>query len=130
MTEDLISTTFEMAAEIGGDLAAAIYANYFARCPGSQALMSHIDDIVRGKMLEELYRLLMLSDYSGEQGYLNFEMKNHKLAYSVEAHMYGNLLAAILDTVRDAIGDQWQPSFEAAWQQRINDLTLEIQHRI
>jgi hypothetical protein len=44
--------------------------------------------------------------------------------------MYGNLLAAILDTVRDAIGDQWQPSFEAAWQQRINDLTLEIQHRI
>ena len=107
MTEDLISTTFEMAAEIGGDLAPAIYANYFARCPGSQALMSHIDDIVRGKMLEEVYRLLMLSDYSGEQGYLNFEMKNHKLAYSVEAHMYGNLLAAILDTVRDAIGDQW-----------------------
>lgn len=130
MTEDLISTNFEMAAEIGGDLAPAIYANYFARCPGSQALMSHIDDIVRGKMLEEVYRLLMLSDYSGEQGYLNFEMKNHKLAYSVEAHMYGNLLAAILDTVRDAIGDQWQPSFEAAWQQRINDLTLEIQHRI
>jgi hypothetical protein len=130
MTEDLISTTFEMAAEIGGDLAPAIYANYFARCPGSQTLMSHIDDIVRGKMLEEVYRLLMLSDYSGEQGYLNFEMKNHKLAYSVEAHMYGNLLAAILDTVRDAIGDQWQPSFEAAWQQRINDLTLEIQHRI
>ena len=130
MTEDLISTTFEMAAEIGGDLAPAIYANYFARCPGSQALMSHIDYIVRGKMLEEVYRLLMLSDYSGEQGYLNFEMKNHKLAYSVEAHMYGNLLAAILDTVRDAIGDQWQPSFEAAWQQRINDLTLEIQHRI
>ena len=130
MTDDLISTTFEMAAEIGGDLAPAIYANYFARCPGSQALMSHIDDIVRGKMLEEVYRLLMLSDYSGEQGYLNFEMKNHKLAYSVEAHMYGNLLAAILDTVRDAIGDQWQPSFEAAWQQRINDLTLEIQHRI
>ncbi len=130
MTEDLISTTFEMAAEIGGDLAPAIYANYFARCPGSQALMSHIDDIVRGKMLEEVYRLLMLSDYSGEQGYLNFEMKNHKLAYSVEAHMYGNLLAAILDTVRDAIGDQWQPSFEAALQQRINDLTLEIQHRI
>jgi hypothetical protein len=130
MTEDLISTTFEMAAEIGGDLAPAIYANYFARCPGSQALMSHIDDIVRGKMLEEVYRLLMLSDYSGEQGYLNFEMKNHKLAYSVEALMYGNLLAAILDTVRDAIGDQWQPSFEAAWQQRINDLTLEIQHRI
>ena len=130
MTEDLISTTFEMAAEIGGDLAPAIYANYFARCPGSQALMSHIDDIVRGKMLEEVYRLLMLSDYSGEQGYLNFEMKNHKLAYSVEAHMYGNLLAAILYTVRDAIGDQWQPSFEAAWQQRINDLTLEIQHRI
>ena len=130
MTEDLISTTFEMAAEIGGHLAPAIYANYFARCPGSQALMSHIDDIVRGKMLEEVYRLLMLSDYSGEQGYLNFEMKNHKLAYSVEAHMYGNLLAAILDTVRDAIGDQWQPSFEAAWQQRINDLTLVIQHRI
>lgn len=130
MTEDLISTTFEMAAEIGGDLAPAIYANYFARCPGSQALMSHIDDIVRGKMLEEVYRLLMLSDYTGEQGYLNFEMKNHKLAYSVEAHMYGNLLAAILDTVRDAIGDQWQPSFETAWQQRINDLTLEIQHRL
>ena len=130
MAEDLVYTSFEMAAELGGDLAPAIYANYFARCPGSQALMSHIDDLVRGKMLDEVYRLLMLDDYREEQGYLNFEIKNHKLAYSVEANMYGNLLAAVQDTVRSTLGDAWQPAIEAAWQQRIGDLTQEINARI
>jgi hypothetical protein len=127
---DLVCESLELAAAAAGDISAAIYADYFARCPGSEALMSHIDHIVRGKMLEEVFRLLMIQDYAGEEGYLNFEMRNHRLAYSVEAHMYANLLDAILATVRTAAADAWTPAFEAAWEKRLADLTAEISARV
>jgi hypothetical protein len=128
--EDLVCVSLELAAEAAGDISAAIYVDYFARCPGSEALMSHIDHLVRGKMLEEVFRLLMTQNYAEEQGYLNFEMRNHRLAYSVEAHMYGNLLDAILATVRTAVGDDWTTAFEAAWQKRLADLSAEISARV
>ena len=128
--EDPVCLSLEIAAEMAGDISPAIYQNYFARCPGSEALMSHIDKLVRGKMLDEVFRLLMVEDYSGEANYLNFEMKNHRLAYSVETHMYGNLLAAIKETVENALGGAWTQSFEHAWQQRLADLLMEIDNRL
>jgi hypothetical protein len=128
--EDPVCLSLEMAGEMAGDISPAIYQNYFARCPGSEALMAHIDELVRGKMLEEVFRLLMLDDYSNESGYLNFEMKNHRLAYSVEAPMYGNLLAAIKETVESSLGDAWTQDFEQAWKQRLESLLGEIDSRL
>jgi len=128
--DDPVCTSLELAAEIAGDISPAIYKNYFARCPGSEALMQHIDELVRGKMLEEVFRLLMLRDYADETGYLNFEMKNHKFAYSVEAQMYANLLTAVLETVRSSVGDAWTKRFEEAWQQRLASLQAEIDSRL
>jgi len=128
--EDPVCTSLEIAGDMAGDISPAIYRNYFARCPGSEALMAHIDELVRGKMLEEVFRLLMLADYASESGYLNFEMKNHRLAYSVEAAMYGNLLTAIKETVETTLGDAWTQGFEQAWQQRLTSLLREIDNRL
>jgi hypothetical protein len=128
--EDPVCISLEIAGEMAGDISPAIYQNYFARCPGSEALMAHIDELVRGKMLDEVFRLLMIEDYTSEANYLNFEMKNHRLAYSVEAHMYGNLLAAIKETVENALGGAWTQSFEQAWQQRLASLLMEIDNRL
>ena len=129
MTEDLVYTSFEIVAESAGDITPSVYEKYFARCPGSEALMTHIDNIVRGRMLDEVYRLLMLEGYTEEQGYLNFEVKNHKLAYSVQPHMYENLLIALKDVIEESLGPQWNDSFDNAWQSRITLLLTEIQTR-
>jgi len=129
MSEDLVYTSFEIVAERAGDISPAVYEKYFARCPGSEALMTHIDSIVRGRMLDEVYRLLMIQGYEEEQGYLNFEVKNHKLAYSVQPHMYENLLSSLKDVIEESLGNDWNESFDQAWQTRIDLLLSEIQTR-
>ena len=127
---DAVNESLELAAEIAGDITPAIYERYFANCPGSEALMSHIDELVQAKMMAEVYRLIMLPSYEDETGYLNFEVDNHSLAYSVEPHMYGNLLEALKDTVEETLGDQWQPQHEQAWQDRLEALLKEINSRV
>ncbi len=126
---NLVITSLELAAETGVDVTPLIYDRYFDNCPGSKALMSHIDDLVRGKMMEEVMRVLMVDDYKDEQSYLNFEVNNHALAYSVEPHMYKNLLDAVKAVVKETIADQWTDDFEKAWDDRIAALSHEIEIR-
>lgn len=128
--EDPVIASLEVAAAQAGDISEEVYKRYFERCPGSQALMSHIDHLIRGKMLDEVLRLIMLPGFSAEQQYLDFEVKNHRLAYSVEPHMYRNLLSALRDVVKDAAGKAWDDDIEVAWQTRIDMLTGEIEARI
>tara|TARA_R110002111_G_scaffold27250_2_gene58585 strand:+ start:2989 stop:3405 length:417 start_codon:yes stop_codon:yes gene_type:complete len=127
---DLVTESLEQAAEIAGDITPAIYQRYFESCPGSEALMSHIDELVRGKMMVEVYRLVMVTDFSDEAAYLTFEVNNHALAYSVEPHMYGNLLNALMDTVAETLGDQWDHKYVSAWEDRLDALTKEIEARL
>lgn len=127
---DPVVDSLELAAELAGDITPAIYDRYFERCPGSEALMSHIDELVRGKMMVEVYRLVMLKDYSDEANYLQFEVNNHALAYSVEPHMYENLLIALTETVMETLGDQWTDELADAWENRSSTLIKEIQARL
>lgn len=124
-----ICLSLELAAEKGGDITPAVYANYFARCEGSEALMSHIDDLVRGKMLNEVFRLLMEPTLAEDAKYLDFEVDNHRRAYMVEPHMYRNLLEALHETVVDVVGEDWTPAMESEWQGRIEELLTEIANR-
>lgn len=127
--EDPVIESLEIAAENAGDINEQVYKRYFERCPGSEALMAHIDNLVRGKMLNEVLRLVMTPDYSEEQQYLDFEVKNHRFAYSVLPHMYTNLLSALRDTVRDAAGASWTTAHDRAWNERIDALASEIAAR-
>ncbi|MBT3897158.1 globin [Pseudomonadales bacterium] len=129
MAKDLVYTSFEIVAEKADDISLAVYKNYFARCPGSKELMTHVDDIVRGRMLDEVYRLMMNEDYSDEESYLNFEVKNHRLAYSVKPDMYGNLLEALKEVIAESLGAEWNDAYELAWQSRIDLFIKEIQNR-
>lgn len=127
---DLVTQSMELAAETAGDFTPMVYDKYFAACPGSEELMSHIDDLVRGKMMVEVYRLMMLDNFEDEAGYLNFEVDNHELAYSVKPNMYDNLLQALKETIADSLGDQWNPDYAQAWDGRIHTLTSEITSRL
>jgi len=126
---DPVYSSLMLAAEKAGDITPAIYNRYFSQCPGSQQLMSHIDELVQGKMMEEVFRLIMVEQYEQESAYLNFEVKNHKYAYSVLPHMYENLLEAVHYTVRAALRKDWSEEFERAWQARISALIGEIEQR-
>lgn len=126
---DKISASFELAAEKSEDITDIIYEKYFASCPGSEALMSHIDQGVKGKMLQEVIRLIMVEDYTQEDQYLNFEVKFHQGSYSVEQHMYGNLLNSVHAAIKELIGGDWTEEFEDAWKNKIALLTQELEKR-
>lgn len=126
---DLVLTSFELAAEKLGDITDAVYARYFADCPGSEELMAHIDPGVKVKMMNEVLRLIMVDNYDDEQSYLNFEIDYHKSSFSVEQHMYGNLLASVQAVIQENLGDDWTTDMAAAWQARISTLQAEIEKR-
>lgn len=125
-TQELMMDSLMMVAEKSGDINTAVYERYFEKSPGSEELMSHIDHLVRGKMMEEVLRLLMLEDISGESQYLTFETKTHEEAYSVMQPMYGSLLTSIWEVVREELAEDWTDEFENAWQERIGSLTEAI----
>jgi len=57
-------------------------------------------------------------------------MDNHALAYSVEPQMYSNLLNALMDTVAELLGDQWDHKMAGAWEDRLDSLSKEIEARL
>ncbi len=118
---DALLASLEQAAEIAGDIAPAIYARYFERCPDSMAIMVHTDEHMRGRMIEEVYRLLMAEDVAQEREYLVFETSNHR-AYGAQPHMYENLLLATQDVVQQALGDNFDGAMKAEWGKRLEDL--------
>lgn len=129
MPDDPILTSLEVAVENSGDITPLVYEKYFARCPDSSALMSHMDDITKGKMMDEVYRLVMTEDYIAESDYLNWEVQNHEYAYNVEPHMYESLFTALVEAVRESVGSQWSSDMETAWLTRCDELRNEIVKR-
>ena len=125
MTDALIERSFELAGERAGDITAAVYEAYFARCPGSRELMKLTDQYMRGRMLESVLVMLMVGSAQEQREYIRFETKSH-LSYGVLPHMYENLLGAVRDTVRSALGGDWTESIEAAWSARLDNILQEI----
>ncbi len=121
-TQNLILSSLEQVAEKMGDINPEVYRRYFRSTPGAKELMDHIDHLVRGKMMEEVMRLLMLEDLSGESDYLAFEMKTHEESYSVVQSMYHSLVTTVRDVIRDGMGDDWNDQYESAWNERCRDL--------
>ena len=59
-----------------------------------ESLMVHMDHVHRGKMMAEIYRLLLAEKLEDEADYLNWEAKNHETAYFVPKHLYPMFMKA------------------------------------
>jgi hypothetical protein len=122
---DLIGTSFEQAAERAGDITAEIYERYYARCPEARAVMQHVDPYMQGRMMTEVLTLVMTEPADLPEGYLVFETANHA-SYGVVLDMYPDLLHAVRDAVRAAVGDDWSDACETAWHDRTAALIARI----
>ena len=123
--QNLIAS-LELASERAGDLTPMVYARYFEKCPESRELMWHLDQLVKGKMLAEIFRLLMESDLDSEDAYLDFEVRTHQQSYGVLGHMYDNLMAALAEAVAEVLDSDWTQDFAAAWEVRTKALLQAI----
>ncbi|MGE0625852.1 MAG: globin [Pseudomonadales bacterium] len=122
---DTITQAMELVAERAGDITEAVFARYFDRCAGSRALMDHMDEYMRGRMMTQVLLLLMEPGEQELASYLHFETDAHK-SYGVEQYMYENLLAAVHEEVAQALNGAFTPAMDAAFRSRIDHLLKEI----
>jgi hemoglobin-like flavoprotein len=128
--QDIIEQSLERAAEVMDDFSGSVYKRYFDLQPDAEDLMSHLDDIVRGKMVAEIIRLLFVEDYHEEADYLRFETKTHADSYFVKEDMYPDLLTAVVASVKEGAGDIWEASVAQAWQTKQEDLLAALRFHI
>ena len=119
---ELIAESLELLSDSDTDLYGQVYQHYFRMNPGAETLMTHMDELTLGRMLEEVTRLLMVDDLTAESAYVAFEYNNHKTAYSVQSSMYRQLFDAFVIAVKDAVGEAWRPEFDEAWLRRAKEL--------
>ena len=119
---ELIAESLELLSESDADIYGKVYEHFFRMNPAAEELMIHMDELTRGRMLEEVTRLLMVDDLRAESAYVTFEYNNHKTAYSVESRMYRELFDAFAIAVKEVVGGAWRPEFDDAWTNRGKEL--------
>ena len=122
----LISTSLEQCAEREGDIMEKVYARFFASCEAALPLMDHSDQYMRGRMLAQVFELLLDDDHLGEGGYLRWEVNNHLLAYGVDVAMYRSFLDALCEVVKESLGTSWTVALTNVWATKIDELLTEI----
>ena len=125
--QELIERALECAAADDPKLNERIYKNFYDAMPDAEQLMSHVDEGVRGKMMAEIYRLLLTKDVAASDSeYLVFETKTHANSYFVRPEMYRVLSDVLLPTLRLSAARVWGPAVEASVSRRLNAMTTAI----
>jgi len=125
--QELIERALECAAADDPKLNERIYKNFYDAMPDAEQLMSHVDEGVRGKMMAEIYRLLLTKDVAASDSeYLVFETKTHANSYFVRPEMYRVLSDVLLQTLRLSAARVWGPAVEASVSRRLNAMTTAI----
>jgi hemoglobin-like flavoprotein len=119
---ELIAESLELLSESDADIYGKVYEHFFRMNPGAEELMTHMDELTLGRMLEEVTRLFMVDDLGAESTYVKFEHNNHKTAYSVQSAMYRELFDAFAIAVKEIVGGAWRPAFDEAWMSRAKEL--------
>jgi len=126
---DLILSSLEIAAEKNIDITEPAYKYYFEASPESREMMSHMDHLMRGRMLSEVINLMMMSDDSDKHEVVRFEVQTHK-ANGVDPQMYDKIFNAVYLAMRDSLNGEWTPEFETAWKSQIARLNNAIESQI
>jgi len=121
---DLLNASLELALAQCEDLAPAIFARFFARCPAATDLFTVPDAAMPplgcGQMVFEIISLLL--DSAAGKPYVASYM--HQIAsehctFKVEdATLYSEFMAALVDVLADLLGARWSPAYAHAWERQ------------
>lgn len=123
---DPVVASLEHLAEHAGDVSQELLRRFSERCPDSAALMSHMDDHMVGRMMQDVLLLLMASPEEIDAQYLSFEVSSHR-AYGVTPDMFPPLLEVVREAVKIRLGERWTADTAAAWADRLNTVTARIE---
>ena len=124
--DSILSASLEQCSENEGDITEQVYERFFSGCQAAVPLMHHSDQHMKGRMLAQVFELLLDDGQIGEGGYLRWEVKNHLSAYGVDVSMYKSFLDALCDTVKQSLGSAWTTKQASAWAEKIDTLLQDI----
>lgn len=131
MTTDLITRSFEIAAERCEDLTPHVYARLFRETPELEALFRKDFRLVHGEMLARAIEAIL--DFCGDRTYGQFfvasEATTHA-GYDVPPDVFVRFFRVICDTMRETIGADWTADMDAAWRKLLVDLAACIEQPI
>jgi hemoglobin-like flavoprotein len=113
-----IEASLELVAERCGDPAPRVYERMFERHPHMRPYFwRDTDGAIRGEMLSRTFAAIL--DFVGERRYadhmIGTEIITHE-GYDVPREVFATFFAIVRDALRDLLGAEWTPQFEAAWE--------------
>ncbi len=123
---EVVVNTLEQVAERDVDLTPLIYDEFFESCRDAFPLMGHSDQYMRGRMVAQIFEVIMDDSLHGDGGYLGWEVNAHLKDYGVKEEMYNAFLASIKHAVKVTIDDLWQKEHDMAWDTRIEQILTAI----
>ena len=124
-----IHALLEQVATTDIDFDKKCFERFFQISEEGKTLMAHMDRVHRGKMMVEIYRLMMARDLDDEADYLNWEAQNHETAYFVPGRLYPIFMRAFKETVAETLDYGWTKADEDAFARRCDQIVTEIQSR-
>lgn len=120
-----ITGSLQQLAEADIDLVPSVYARFFARCPEARPLFASREaQAVQGRMVNELVQTVLdrLEGREYSRTLVTTMVSDHN-GWGVTLAMYDAFLAAFLESLQEAIGDQ--PAI-IAWRRELGALREEI----
>jgi hemoglobin-like flavoprotein len=118
---DLLNASLELAVAQCEDLAPAVFARFFARCPAAKDLFSVPDAAMPplgcGQMVFEIISLL-LDSAAGKPyvaPYMHQIATEHAGFRVQDGALYSEFMAALMDVFADLLGPQWTSDCAQAW---------------
>ena len=126
----LITRSLETAAERAGDLTEAVYARLFEKHPPMRAMFwRDTDNAIKGEMLARVFEAII--DFIGERRYahrlIQCEVITHE-GYDVPRDVFATFFGVVAEAVREACGEDWEMSTQAAWDRLLVDLDFYVVH--
>lgn len=120
---DTLYQCLEDVAAAHTDITEAVYERLERTTPSISQHISHMDANMKGRMLDQVYQLLL-----GEANsvYLAFETNMHA-GYGADLVMYRGVLEAVRDEVAAILGETWTVQRESAWNDAIERVAHDIE---
>jgi hemoglobin-like flavoprotein len=130
MRAELITESFELAADACEDLTPLVYARLFRQQPQMQAMfVRDTNGQVRGEMLARVIEAIL--DFVGERHYaatlIQCEVITHD-GYDVPPDVFRTFFGVVAETVREVVDTRWTPAMDEAWRSLLVDLDFYVTH--
>ena len=125
-----VQASLELVSERCDDLTPLVYRRLFELHPEMKPLFRRdSNDAVKGEMLARVFEAIL--DFIGENSFashlIQCEVVTHA-GYEVPPDMFGIFFGVVAETIREQLGRDWSPEFEAAWQKLLGDLDYFVTH--